>query len=172
MFNLLKLILIMLEKQYVEQLNSANGYPPSQIMNSSDVDLINKVLDMYSSQFKSIINKHCGKLFDECYDSQCKQINITLVNGKTCTLCVIDNVFIKTDELVDVKSVIIRVGKTKGIIKYLNDTDTYGEASVIFQSNINSLDILIKALDNNQKLIIECLRNLENFLKYKSLKLV
>jgi hypothetical protein len=167
LFNLLKVIIVMLEKQFIQQLNTSYSSPSNAIISTATFDLVNKLLDMYSSQFTSIRNKHCGEIFTDTGDTL--EIKIELNNGHEVVLCVIDNIQINTEELDHVKSVVIQIGTVRGLIKYLIEDQTYSTGSMLFKDNIDNLEKTIRALDNNQKLIIDCLVTIHNFTRYNLL---
>jgi hypothetical protein len=168
MFNLLKVVLIMLEKQFTEQLNNAYGNAASKQIDATDVDMINKLLDMYSSQFISILKKHCGKIFNK--SSHTVHILVKTKKGEKVILCKIDNIKANIDTLDENKTFMIEVGETSGSCKFLTTEQTNQSAITTYKSNLNNIEQILKAIDNNQKLIVDYLDTIQNFIKYNLLK--
>jgi len=166
MFDLLKVIVVMLQKHFVDQINNANGYSSTIEASAADVDMSIKVLDMYSSQFISIVDSHCGDIFTDTGET----ITIYVcVAGKKMPICTIDNIKASVEVLDTIKSFVVQVGATTGISRYIVSGVTYGEVNEVSKNNISELDKVIKALDNNQKLIIDCLSTVRKFMKHNLL---
>ena len=164
MHNLLKVLTSILEKQYTDQINTANGYPSIQKTIDADVDMNIKILDMYYSQFSSTINKNCGTIFN---NKGCPiKIKCRFKNKKEVVLCIISNIMISINETNENKYINIHIGKEKISLKYIKCGDLYGTSSNIFKINIENMEILIKCLHNNQKILSDSICTVKEFIKY------
>lgn len=170
MFNLLKVITVMLEKYFTDQLNIVNNYSPSEIISQTDYDMNYKLIDIYSAQFIGIAQKHCGDLFDLTSTVIDVVVNINHKHNSQIVLCKIDNIITSVELMDAVKTFLIQVGNTHSICKYITFGETYADASVIFKNNIDNISKITRALDSNQKLIVEHLATIHNFIKYNILK--
>jgi hypothetical protein len=168
MINLLRVIMSMLSKNLTEQLNNLNQHTPLDVISQSDYEIINRFLTMYSSQFESIIKKHCGTIFESTCGGK-KTIQIKLNCGKTLDLCIIDNIYIEITLDVSGNNMTIKIciGDLTINLEYLTEIQTYGEAQTATVINIDNIDQVVNALVNNQNVISECFEIVKKFLKCK-----
>jgi len=164
MHELLKTVSALLEKQFVDQLNIANGYPSEQKLYITDVDFNEKILDMFYFQFNNTVKKQCGSIFGG--KKVCVDVKCCVKKCKEVKVCILSNIVISIENN---KCINIRIGNEKITIKYVNDNDTYGEASEIYRKNIENIEILIKSLHNNQRIISDSINTVKDLLKYNIL---
>lgn len=161
MHNLLKTITLMLENQYIDQLNVANEYSPNQKIHEVDYDMNTKIMDMYYSQFHNAIKNYCN-LLDS---NKGKQIEIKChqKNKKEYIFCVISNIKICLNKN---KEIIIIIGNEKRCLEYISLNYNYKKISEIYKNNIENIEILIKCIHNNQQLLFDNICTTQELLKY------
>jgi hypothetical protein len=158
----------MLSKNLVEQLNKINQHLSTEIISQADYEIINRYITIYSSQFKSTIDKQCDGIFESTCGGN-KTIQIKLSCEKTLDLCIIDNIYseIIFDLSGNIISIKICIGDLSVNIDYLNESMTYEEAGTTVTANIDDLDKVVNSLVNNQNILCECFETIKKFLKCK-----
>jgi hypothetical protein len=159
MFNLMKILVVTLDKHYGDQLNQFNMYATTEQISLPDFELTTRLMDIYSSQYGTIITGHCDKLFHD--NAVLKTIRVLLKNKKTFDACTIDNFSISKEETEGIISVIFKIGHHDIKVEYLKQINTYEQSIVILSENSEKLKLVYRLIDNNQKIVKECLKSLD-----------
>ena len=151
LLNMLKELMVSMQKEYFEKINTYNLYNKSNIIDQTDVEFNNTLLDVTLRQFDSIIKTSNGILYsDRCSK---KLIKVFLKNQKYYVLCEIDNFKIKKIKLDSSDFLVIDVGNIQYKIQYLK-TDFSNETAIAsWRFNFENTQNIIKSIDINQKLI-------------------
>jgi hypothetical protein len=168
---MLRVIICMLSKNLTEQLTTLNQNQPNDVVSQTNYELMNRFITMYTSQFESILNKQCGKIFQKKCGGT-KTIQLKLNCGKVLNICIIDNLFIEI--IVDASgnkiNIKICIGDMEVYLECLTEGMTYGESVSLTLDNIDGLDKVLNGLVNNQTVISECFETVKKLLKCNLVK--
>ncbi len=175
LFKLLKSIMCLLEKQYLDQLLVVNCKSPLDTVDFSDADYLNKMLTMYAGQFENVAENHCGEFFDcAIYDAsgavpsvpQTIEVSVQLCNNSTLVACIVDNICITIEE----DQVIIFINNTEYIINKIDEGVTYEIASDVIKDNLDNIKLIKTAICANERIVEECINTLNYLIECGLLK--
>ena len=173
LFKMIKTVICQLDKQFIDQLVYINCKNPNDIAAVADYDFINKMIELYGTQFNNISNNHCGDIF-ECdnFDPDGDNstvpttitIKVDLCCDKCLEVCIIDNVCssISTES----SKFTVFIGDIFTEINFIAEGTTYGEMIETLKLNSSSIINLKNSLNANCRIVQECIDTLNYLVKY------
>lgn len=160
---LLKILLVVLEKDISHLQMQLNLKEPSENTNIYDIDFINRLLCIFFSQYLTIITKH-SNLFITNEKTNIYNIKI---NNEYLTVCILDNLYISEELINNKKCIVISTGKNKSYIYYIESPITNDEFYNLLNKNLENLSITLGIININYKLLESCLTKLNELTPLK-----
>ncbi len=157
MIGLLKIVIIMFNKELSDQINKLNTN-----LNVTDYDIshINTFTHIFYDQFNAIVkeNKH-----DNPINADFQQVfTIKLSNNIPFTLCVINDIKIDIHN-----GITIQIGKNIHTIQLIPNTNTdYEDTINRLATNVTNVNTILDMLKLNQQILESTIVKIENFNKF------
>ena len=152
-----------LQRDYVQKINCYNLYDVSATASSTDNEYHNKLIQTIYNQITTLLSSSNLNIFNNESDTQ--EINVFLKNGKSFTLCIIDNIRVRLQNISGVKTLVVDIGLSQFLIKFLSDGITNGESTIIMKNNFISCKDIIYAIESNNKSIDYWIHKIHNINK-------
>lgn len=155
----MKVLLILLDKEFTNQINQFNINGTNNITSNITIDFINKLLDIFFSQFSTVLYKHCDKTADS--SKQYNIIYLMLDDKKYFKFCILDNIRINKTTQNLITLIAIETGDTKAVLQYGTKDKSVNNIITILKHNIDNIGIVLNILDANLSIIDSCLESIE-----------
>jgi hypothetical protein len=172
LFKMIKTIICQLDKQFIDQLVYINCKNPNDIAEVPDYDFVNKMIELYGTQYNNISNNHCGSIFD-CtnFDPEGDNssvpttvtIKVDLCCDKCLEVCIIDNLCSAVDT--DTGKFSVFIGEIFEQINFIAEGSTYGEMAETLKLNSASINHIKTGLNANCRIVQECIDTLNYLVK-------
>lgn len=160
---MLNVIMTGMKKEYLQKINCYNLYNPTLSANPNDVEYNNKLLNTSYDQMLMLVSNAGNGIFSADVDVQ--PIDVFLDDGRTLTLCTIDNFRIRLEIINEFQCIIIDIGTQQYKISFLKNTLDNAASIIIMKENFSVLKNAIHAVTLNQKLILYWLNVLKEHIK-------
>lgn len=151
LFSMINVILLEMQKEYLQKINCYNLYDQSSQVNANDVEYNVKLLTTSYAQLTSLISTG-SSIFNETTDTV--PVEVFLDDGKTFVLCTVDNFRIRLSTTSGFKCILIDIGTHQYVVKILKESLDNGSTVLVMKENFNAVKNATHAIILNQKLII------------------
>lgn len=170
-FNVMRYVSYNLISSFNDVLNKFNYVTMGQTADSSDVDHVNKLIDIFASQFCTFADKisvnPSNINFGCCVQTspptpKVREFSLLLC-GRLIIVCVID-CFGISKPTTDPPTLVISTKNSSVTLSYVKFDDTYGQFSAILLANTDAIKTLISLINSNQNLIQNGIDHIEQLI--------